>query len=139
MFDLTMAEGTVVERKNLVTTVKDVTIEKAILLSRDISLMKREVRFYNLDDREKVTYRFDQVRWENLNSIMYNTKTGEIPLFGIDLKVIKEQWEWGISITSMIMNIRRSGGVYLVVPPKTSEDEFILMVLDKMGLTKKRR
>ena len=139
MFDLTMAEGVVVERKNLVTTVKDVTIEKAFLLSRDISLMKREVRFYNLDDREKVTYRFDQVQWENLNSIMYNTKTGEIPLFGIDLKVIKEQWEWGISITSMIMNIRRSGGVYLVVPPKTSEDEFILMVLDKMGLTKKRR
>lgn len=139
MFDLTMAEGEVVERKSLVTTVKDVTIEKAILLSRDISLMKREVRFYNLDDREKVTYRFDQVRWENLDSILYNTKTGEIPLFGIDLKVIKEQWEWGISITSMLMNIRRSGGVYLVVPPKTSEDEFILMVLDKMGLTKKRR
>ena len=134
-----MDERTEVERKSLVTTVKDVAIEKALFLSMEITLMKREVRFYNIDKLEKVTYRFDQGLWDKLDFIRYNTKEGEIPIFGIDLKVIKEQWEWGISITSMLMNIRRSGGVYLDVPAKTSEDEFILMVLDKMGLTKKRR
>lgn len=136
---MTMDERTEV-RKNLVTSVKDVTIEKALFLSKEVTIMQRKVRFYNIDDLEKVTYRFGQGMCEKLDSILFNTKEGEVPIFGIELKVIKEQWEWGTSITSMLMNIRRSGGVYLDVPAKTSEDEFILMVLDKMGgLTKKRR